>query len=87
MGAKDLLDQDLAVGLGLLGVVDDALEHVIELSVGGLEGELLGHEVHGDRGDALELGQALLQLAGAVSAVDLVELECLLHGGFPSVVG
>ena len=36
---------------------------------------------------ARELQEGLAKLEGAVGAVDLVELECLLHGGFPSVVG
>ena len=73
---KPGLENDLAVRLGIGGELYDAVEDLVELGVVGLERELLRHEVHRDGRDAVELGKPVLQLAGAVGAVDLIELEC-----------
>ena len=50
---------------------------------------LLDGDVHGeDAGHlSLELGELVLELASAVSAVDFVELEGLFHDGFLSCAG
>ena len=55
-----------------------------ELSIIGLERQLLGHKVDGHGFDALELGQLVLKLARTVGAIDLIELVLLFHGGFLS---
>lgn len=81
------LENDFAVRFCFGGELNHAVEHLIELVVFGLEGKFLCHKVHGDGFDALELGELVLELASAVSAVDFVELEGLFHDGFLSCAG
>lgn len=78
------LENDLAVRLGVGRKLYNAVEHLVELGVIGLERQLLGHKVDGHGFDALELGQLVLKLARTVGAVDLVEFKLLfMVGSFP----
>ena len=79
------LADDLAVRLGVGSELNDAVENLVELGIVCLERQLLGHKVDRNGLDAFELCQLVLELAGAVGTVDLVELKLLFHGGFLSL--
>ena len=81
-GAKGeiVLEIDLAVVLDLLAVFEDGLHHGLGvLTLGELDGHLLGHEVHDGVGNALGLLGGLLHEVRAVGAVDF-DLIGLFHG-------
>lgn len=81
---KPGLENNLAVRLGVGRKLNNAVEHLVELSIIGLERQLLGHKVDGHGFDALELGQLVLKLARTVGAIDLIELVLLfMVGSFP----
>ena len=79
--AKPKLAQDDAVRFELLAGVLSFVQHRFEAVVVGFQHQLLRHEA--DRGafHAFDVLDGVLHLRGAVCAVEILEFECLSHGG------
>ena len=72
---EHLLAQDLAVRFHLGDEGDDIVQDRVDAVVGCGERELLGQEVHLRVVDPVDLLDRVLELEGAVGAIDLIELE------------
>ena len=73
------LQVDDAVRLHLFADGDDLLHNGVEAVVLGVDGHFLGHEADGGIVDAVDLLDGGLHFSGAVGAVQVGEVETLLH--------